>query len=287
MSAIENTHAPPRQNRRVEAFQHGGSEWYEAADGHQGYYRGRWYIPPFLPSFSPLPILLLTIWHLLGFGGLTAAIECKRQGHDPVIYEAFPELKILGDIISFGPNAGRIFYRWNNGDIARKMRALSIDLSSYGFNIHKWDTGEIVINQKSPIKDETAPVFNGHRGELHEIVFDYAKELGVPIHLGHRVENYWESETAAGIVLDDGTKIEGDVVIGSDGVRSKARTLVLGYEDKPKSSGYAVWRAWFSNKDMIADPETKHFCENGDTFNGWIGRPFLPPTHLLSVNFES
>ena len=23
---------------------------------------------------------------------------------------------------------------------------------------------------------------------------------------------------------------------------------------------------------MIADPETKHFCENGDTFNGWIGQ---------------
>lgn len=23
---------------------------------------------------------------------------------------------------------------------------------------------------------------------------------------------------------------------------------------------------------MIADPRTKHFCENGDTFNGWIGQ---------------
>ncbi|KAF2469976.1 FAD/NAD(P)-binding domain-containing protein [Lindgomyces ingoldianus] len=212
-----------------------------------------------------------------GFGGLTAAIECKRQGHDPVIYEAFPELKALGDIISFGPNAGRIFYRWSNGAIARKMRALSIDLTSYGFNIHKWDTGEIVINQRSPIKDETAPVFNGHRGELHEVVFRYAQEVGVPIHLGNRVERYWEDENGAGIVLEDGTKIVGDVVIGSDGVRSKARTLVLGYEDKPKSSGYAVWRAWFPNKDMLADPETKQFCENGDTFNGWIG----PDVHFL------
>lgn len=153
------------------------------------------------------------------------------------------------------------------------MREMSIDLTSYGFNIHKFDTGEIVINQKSPPKDETSPVFNGHRGELHEIVFNYAKDdLGIPIHLGHRVERYWEDESGAGIVLEDGTKIDGDVVIGSDGVRSKARTLVLGYEDKPKSSGYAVWRAWFSNKDMIADPETKQFCENGDTFNGWIGK---------------
>jgi 2-polyprenyl-6-methoxyphenol hydroxylase-like FAD-dependent oxidoreductase len=35
------------------------------------------------------------------------------------------------------------------------------------------------------------------------------------------------------------------MVIGADGVRSKARELVLGYVDKPKSSGYAVFRAWF------------------------------------------
>ncbi|KAF2709907.1 FAD/NAD(P)-binding domain-containing protein [Pleomassaria siparia CBS 279.74] len=212
-----------------------------------------------------------------GFGGLTAAIECIRQGHTPVIYESFPQLKILGDIISFGPNAGRIFYRWADGEIVERMRALSIDLSSYGFNIHKYDTGEIVINQKTPPRDPTSPGFNGHRGELHEIVFRYAEEIGVEIHLGRRVEDYFETEKSAGVVFEDGSKAEGDIVIGSDGVRSKARTLVLGYEDKPKSSGYAVFRAWFSNKDMMADPETKQFCENGDTFNGWIG----PDVHFL------
>ncbi|CAI6332851.1 unnamed protein product [Periconia digitata] len=212
-----------------------------------------------------------------GFGGLTAAIECIRHGHTPVIYESFPSLKVLGDIITFGPNAGRIFARWDNGSVAAKMRSISIDLQSYGFNIHKWDTGEIVLNQKTPPPNPKAPMFNGHRGELHEIVFNYAQEIGVEILLGQRVDNYWEDETGAGLVLADGTKVHGDVVIGSDGVRSKARTLVLGYEDKPKSSGYAVWRAWFSNKDMLADRETAHFCESGDTFNGWIG----PDVHFL------
>lgn len=67
------------------------------------------------------------------------------------------------------------------------------------------------------------------------------------------------------------------MVLGADGVRSRARKLVLGYDDKPKSSGYAVWRAWFPNDKMAADPRTKHFCEHGDTFNGWIG----PDVHFL------
>ena len=88
------------------------------------------------------------------------------------------------------------------------MRALSIDLRAYGFNIHKYDTGDIIINQKTPVLDETAPVFNGHRGELHEIVFEYArKELGIPIHLNNRIENYFEDENSAGIELANGERV--------------------------------------------------------------------------------
>lgn len=144
----------------------------------------------------------------VGFGGLTAAIECHRQGHDVEIYESFPELKPLGDIISFGSNAGRIFRRWGvDGSIAKKMRELSIDLTNYGFNIHKY-TGELIINQATPPQNPDAPVFNGHRGELHEIVFNYAKDdLGIPIHLDQRVEKYIEEPDKAGIELSNGEQV--------------------------------------------------------------------------------
>lgn len=94
------------------------------------------------------------------------------------------------------------------------------------------------------------------------MVFNYARdELKIPIHLGQRVTEYFEDDDQAGIVLEYGEKVNefacrpfnykkltlkvfGDLVIGADGVRSKARELVLGYVDKPKSSGYAVFRAW-------------------------------------------
>ncbi len=124
------------------------------------------------------------------------------------IYESFPELKVLGDIISFGSNAGRIFYRWSQGEIAKKLRSLSIDLSTYGFRIHKYDTGEVVFHQKTPPRVEEAPAFNGHRGELHEVVFNYAREeLGIPIHLGQNVSQYFENKDGAGIILNTGEKV--------------------------------------------------------------------------------
>lgn len=143
-----------------------------------------------------------------GFGGLTAAIECHRQGHDVEIYESFAELKVLGDIISFGANAGRIFHRWSDGDIVAKLRPLCIDIQEYGFRIHKWDTGDVVYHQKRPAPSLEAPVLNGHRGELHQVVFNYAREdLGIPIHLGQRVLEYVEDDNSAGIILKDGRKV--------------------------------------------------------------------------------
>lgn len=105
------------------------------------------------------------------------------------------------------------------------------------------------------------------------IVFDYAKDvLGIPIRTGCKVVEYFEDSKGAGVVLESGEKVTGDVVIGSDGVRSKARELVLGYVDKPKSSGYAIFRAWFSAEPLLEDPMTRGFVENGDTFTGWLGQ---------------
>jgi len=44
------------------------------------------------------------------------------------------------------------------------------------------------------------------------------------------------------VVLEDGREFFADVVIGADGIKSQTRELVLGFEDKPKSSGYACYR---------------------------------------------
>lgn len=81
--------------------------------------------------------------------------------------------------------------------------------------------------------------YNGHRGEIHKIIFDYALSQGVEIRLGQQVSEYFENDREAG-VISNGERIFGDVVFGADGVRSKARQLVLGYDDKVSNIGYAL-----------------------------------------------
>ena len=198
-----------------------------------------------------------------GFAGLTAAIECYRKGHTPIVLESFEELKILGDIISFGPNAGRIFERWPG--IPEQLRPICIKTKGLTYKHYQ---GDFLFYQSWDVERSYGTAFNGHRGEIHEIVYRYALDLGIEIRLGQKVSEYFETETEAGVIAN-GQKVCGDVVLGSDGVRSKARTLVLGYEDKPKSSGYAIYRAWFDSAEIAKNPRTRHLVENGDTHSAW------------------
>lgn len=71
-----------------------------------------------------------------GFAGLTAAIECTRKGHSCVVLDSVKEMKQLGDIISFGSNAGRIFQRWPGvpqklAPICHKGKKLQVQCSAF------------------------------------------------------------------------------------------------------------------------------------------------------------
>ncbi|KAH8119508.1 monooxygenase [Phellopilus nigrolimitatus] len=190
-----------------------------------------------------------------GFAGLACAIECKRKGHEVLLLEKFKELKIIGDIISFGSNAGKIFERWN-------LHSEIWPLCTHHYELHLHNSkGELLTKQHLPNVQYGSYAYNGHRGELHECLFNYAKSVGVEIRLGQDVSEYEEDEEKARQA-------------------SKARMLVLGYDDKPKSSGYAIYRAWFDTHEqgVDKDPLTDFVCKNGDTFFGWIG----PDVHFLS-----
>jgi hypothetical protein len=218
------------------------------------------------PSSSRIRVIVVGA----GFAGLTAAIECHRKGHDVLLLESFPELKILGDIISFAPNSGRIFQRWPGVDdqlnpIIHKSDGLLI----------KTYLGETLTRQTwEKERPAYGKAYNGHRGEIHEIVYRHALDIGIDIRLGHKVDDYFETDDEAGVIAN-GERFVGDVVLAADGVRSKGRTIVLGYEDKPKSSGYAIYRTWFDSAKLAEDPDTAWMVVNGDKHCAWLGKRTL------------
>jgi 2-polyprenyl-6-methoxyphenol hydroxylase-like FAD-dependent oxidoreductase len=201
-----------------------------------------------------------------GFAGLTAAIECHRKGHSVLLLESFPELKILGDIISFAPNSGRIFQRWPGVD----EKLDPIIHKSDGLLMKTWKGDTLFKQTWTSEEGKYGKAYNGHRGEIHEIVYQHALDIGIDLRLGHNVEDYFETDTEAGVIAN-GEKFVADVVLAADGVRSKGRTIVLGYEDKPKSSGYAIYRTWFDSARVAEDPDISWMVTNGDKHCAWLG----------------
>jgi flavin-dependent dehydrogenase len=94
-------------------------------------------------------------------------------------------------------------------------------------NLHN-HLGEVIQVQPLPEREYGSQAYNGHRGEMHQIIFNHAKSIGVDIRLGQNVTEYWEmGQDGLSGVIANGEYIYGDVVIGADGVRSKARELIL------------------------------------------------------------
>ncbi|KAI3326796.1 putative monooxygenase [Xylariaceae sp. AK1471] len=231
------------------------------------------------PSQSPPKSGIRVVIVGAGFAGLAAAIECHRKGHSVILLEKFPELKLLGDIISFGPNSSRIFQRWPG--VAEQLDALS--QRADGLTIKNW-LGETLLKQTWSVEQAEFGIrFDGHRGEFHEIVYKHALEIGVDVRLGARVEDYFESDEEVGVVLESGERITADIVLAAEGVRSRGRKIVLGYEDKPKASGYAVYRSWFDADEIAKDPDLQFFTDNGDKHVAWLG----PDVHFIAASVKN
>ncbi|KAK3671319.1 hypothetical protein LTR78_008779 [Recurvomyces mirabilis] len=212
-----------------------------------------------------------------GFAGITAAIECVRHGHTAQILESYKNTNVqLGDIISFGSNSSRIFGRWPG--VPKKLDPIchKSDKLEYRY----WNGEHIYTQYWGSEQQNFGERYNGHRGEIHKIIFDHAVEQGVDIKLGQQVTEFFETDTEAG-VISNGERIVADVVLGADGVRSKARQLVLGYDDKPKASGYAIYRAWMDSSELAKNDLTKDLV-NGDTHTGWLG----PDIHFLAASIK-
>ncbi|BCS28312.1 uncharacterized protein APUU_61360A [Aspergillus puulaauensis] len=182
-----------------------------------------------------------------------------HQGFEVEVFEKVHEFLRLGDSLGLGENALRLLERWGLHD-----ELVALGNKSEFLQIRHWKTGEIMAQQSA--MDMAGYI--GHRGDYHRAFLDRVLALGVPLHMGRNVVSYDEKKPS--ITLANGEQHEADVIIAADGIKSLARELVLGFEDKPKSSGYACYRAYFKGAFLKADPVCREFVEK-ECINIWIG----------------
>lgn len=166
-----------------------------------------------------------------GIGGLCTALALVRGGFEPEVFEQAPALLEVGAAIAVWPNAMRVLQRLGCGDevlkragIIRHVRWLKRD-------------GKIFRHVNFPETD--APAVALHRADLQRTLLRALPEKLV--RLGKRFENYRREDGMLRASFADGTSTSCDVLIGADGLHSRAREQALN-DGPPIFRGYTVWR---------------------------------------------
>ncbi|ORY69048.1 salicylate hydroxylase [Pseudomassariella vexata] len=206
-----------------------------------------------------------------GLGGCATALAMKHHGHEVIVYEKLTTFRRLGDSLGLGENALKLLERWGGH---RLYHALTrIGNQAPDMQIRRWHDGQILATQ--PLMDMAGYI--GHRGDYHEAFLKSVRDAGIEIRVGRGAVAYdEESGERPKVRFSDGTEDEADVVVGADGIKSRARELVLGFQDAPKSSGYSCFRAYFPGRHLREDPMCTEFVDH-DCVNIWIGED----THFI------
>lgn len=90
------------------------------------------------------------------------------------------------------------------------------------------------------------------------LLFNLATEAGVKVDLNTGVSSVrpgTTSDARPSVVLENGTTLMADIVIGSDGCGSLVRQVVLGEEERPPASTLTVYTSTVQAERMLKDPE--------------------------------
>lgn len=172
-----------------------------------------------------------------GLGGLAAAIALRRQGFDVRVYEQAPELAEFGAGINISPNSVKVFQAI---DLADKLHEIGSEPA--GLSWRDWHETE--IRYSLPFGDfETrygAKYYVCHRSDLHRLLSSAVPDACLT--LGKRCASVENRSGTVGLMFDDGTTAEADIVVGCDGIRSAVRACTFG-GDGPRYVGTMCWRA--------------------------------------------
>ena len=176
-----------------------------------------------------------------GLGGLTAAACLLQRGFQVKVYEQAQTLGEVGAGIQSSANAVKVLY-----DLGLREALERIVVRPKAFEFRRFDTAELM--HRIPLGEQHeaahgAPYFHIHRADLHDLLVARVRSLDPDcIVLNAKAERFEETADSVTLVLADGTRVAGDVLVGADGIKSAIRPQILG-ETPVTYTGDVAWRA--------------------------------------------
>ncbi len=186
-----------------------------------------------------------------GIGGLAAALGLSAKGFRVVVLEQAKELGEIGAGIQLGPNAFHAFDYLGIGEAAR-ARAVYIDQLRLMDAVSGEEITHIPLD--APFRARFGnPYAVVHRGDLHAAMLEACRaRANVELRTSHAVTGYEQDGKRVRVLVRDRDPVEGDLLVGADGLRSNVRAKLVG-DGEPRVSGHSTFRSVIPTEQMPED----------------------------------
>jgi len=163
-----------------------------------------------------------------GIAGPAVSLFLRRGGIEPRIFEAYPEPATIGGGFQIAPNGMRVLAALG---LAERVASTGAPSSAFAFRNHRGRLlGRISIHRSG----FGVTIL---RAAFHRILLDETERQGVSITYGKRLRAIENARDSVVAHFDDGSMVEGDMLLAADGVHSRVRGLILPAHARPRYTG--------------------------------------------------
>ncbi|ORY39426.1 FAD/NAD(P)-binding domain-containing protein [Rhizoclosmatium globosum] len=243
-----------------------------------------------------------------GLAGTAAALAIRKAGHESILFDKIDLVEAVqksngGPVsLEFGEVGAGVVIQTNGLRVLKRLGLLDQVIAA-GFT----DTDYMHLKQMDggkPIKAQIGaqdpdPRLRHSvqllRSKLHTILLKECQTVGVKVYTGKKVEKI--SDVVGNHVqcqFADGTTVEGDLIVGADGIHSMTRRLVYGEDSKAQFTGIMGYlgvtqltgdlqfgESLTMNTDRVNKREIT-MCRLGDDKIGWTVTEFSEPRDDVS-----
>jgi len=198
-----------------------------------------------------------------GVAGPVAALRFARDGHKCIIFERASGPQTIGGAINLAPNGFRMITTLGVGEETKKRACLVPELEI------RDEKGSLLGTFANSSKDG----FTGlrlMRSDLQAVLLEEIRRQGIAVNYRKNLSETREVNGKVIATFLDGTAVEGDMLIGADGIHSKVREYVVGDSSiQPQYTGQSLIYGIVPMKDVpdidaASLPKTTAvFCKRG------------------------
>lgn len=197
-----------------------------------------------------------------GIAGAAVAIALHQAGIQAQIYEAHPHSSL--DAGAFLTLAGNGMHALRQIDADTVVAAAGSPLTSMRVcDGHRTQLATV------PLGDPDRPAAGYRyltRATLCAVLQQEAHRRGIPIHRGARLVRVQTGDHGLTAFFRDGTRADGDVLIGADGLHSTVSGLIDPLAAPPRYVGQRIFYGYATDTGVHADPASFNVIRGATTF---------------------